>query len=892
MPFRYFFKFFLVDIVSFFILFLWALPVDASSNYLDLQYEIDATVSAQEVQGTAMVSFRYQGEAEQDSFLFLLYPNRYETIAPEINDLNYFRIYPTGFNPGSMTVEVNTGRIRRLPREEFPGHAFASWTPEEPVEPGELVQVKMSFHTRIPEKFGTFGAWRRVMLVSGGWYPMLVNDQDVQDWSYQRLLLLANYKVTLSAPKESWVILDDQVFSPGVGIDAPDNASERLVVVDAKNRSGMFLCLAKRLVEYRRDGIRLLLLKRDLKRARRVLDVMEDVRNWLSLRGIALPDKDVVILEGYLTRELTFGRATLPVVSFRTYKLWTPLKRYHDLHVARAYLVGALREKISSRELPGDGLWIQEGIGWELAELYMSQKGSPRDPRDYLRHLSWISAVDMVLYGERFPFVAEYYGNFYWSDPLRDDVSRYGHQTFNGHVAFEKLKDLIGVARVEELINHYLKSEEGSGGLEVVAESVAQRDLDAFFRQWRSSPPHVNYRVEGFESVPDEDRWNTKIAVKRVGDLVDGPVEVEVRAGPEQKILEWNPEGGTELIEVESVNPVESVQLDPRGRLWEQVRWDNQEPRAWKWVLQYFYLDVDFKIGKPSAGAGFEFQRTWDPRNELDTRFFWTQESKGGAVGYVRSFGPPTWYRGLLHRFGAFLVVERLNNDFARNGVNVIPGFDPNASEVDMSLGLDLGYRYDSRLDFRWPQHGSRASFWVEGGVGLPNRTSPYFLWSSHLVHLIPFTPRSVLALQSKAGAFFATHPRGVPLPKLFFMGGIQDLRGMSEPEVVGPARLLFSAEWRWYLLRHLDWNFWFLRVRGLQPSFFVDAGTVTPGALVIPSLKQWYSDAGLALRTHFDFLGVRPMVLRIDLAQRTDTYLRDQGVADVRLYLGMGQSF
>jgi hypothetical protein len=141
-------------------------------------------------------------------------------------------------------------------------------------------------------------------------------------------------------------------------------------------------------------------------------------------------------------------------------------------------------------------------------------------------------------------------------------------------------------------------------------------------------------------------------------------------------------------------------------------------------------------------------------------------------------------------------------------------------------------------------------------------------------------------------GSFIFTSPQGVPLPKLFFIGGISDLRGMSEPEVVGPSRVLFSAEWRWLAIRNMDLDLWLIRIRGLQPVFFADTGFLSHRATEVPVWDDWFSDVGLALRTHFDAFGVRPMLFRLDLAQRIDPCFTGPCKADVRLYLGLGQSF
>lgn len=842
------------------------------------RYFIDATIDGRTIAGTVRIELDVpEGDTVRDVML-RLYPNRYLEALPGVNDINFVRVYPRRFEPAG--IEVDQDDIVWLDEAGFAPRTLVRVPLPDPVAGGSTAHVEIKFETEIPEKFGTFGSFDSVLFANGGWYPALVARRDGQ-WRPHDRLPEADYDVIVRGERDKYLFVDDQIFDPGRSESTHVTVRTAYLFVGVTGDIHRHVDGRHAVVQVDRGGRKL---------ANRQLEVWHDAREWYSELLSEPVNEPVTVYELPMPRQLVFHDAPVPVVTDRIYRVSPPLRRYHDLHSARAYFDGVIADRVHERESdPVERLWVREGVADVLADSFWHENGGLKDPRSYVRTLSWMPAVDLVLYSARFPFVHEYYGNYFWTDPLRDDPTLYGNRRPSGRVLLEKLRDRIGTDALIALIATYLTSDRTLR--EVIAEET-DVDVDELYQHWRSPLVPVNYSVNAMDVQKAEKGWNVKVDLERDGPAQGDPVDVRIKTRKGNEEVVWEPTSDEESIEVHTRGKPKRVVVDPGARMLEPVKWDNRMPREWKFVLQYAYVDFDFKIQEASAAAGLEFQRTWDPSNEVDISTFVTQESLGAHVGYVRSFGRESWYRGLLHRLGVSLLAERLDKAFAKDGLHVIPGFDPLESEVDASLGLLASYRYDDRVDWRWPRNGKRFSIAVEAGTGLPVRAQPYLRWSSRFVYQRALGDNHVVAGQVKAGSFLFTPPRGIPLPKLFFIGGVDNLRGMSEPEVVGPARFLVSGEYRWFAIRNLDWDFWAWRVRGFQPTVFADLGYVSADVGTVPAFEDWYSDVGLAMRVHFDMLGVRPMLLRIDFAQRIDTCFDGNCGVDVRFYLGLGQSF
>ena len=153
---------------------------------LSRKYEVEADFRAFE---TGTVSVRVEAEIRNESdrpideLLWVLFPNRFRTELPNLNDLNYRRIYADGFSPGG--IEIEDLRVGSRPAKMEPASAdgVPSGTLErlrlpESLAPKAIVTISIRYRLQIPKKYGSFGRYRGRLTMSGGWVPYVASFRD------------------------------------------------------------------------------------------------------------------------------------------------------------------------------------------------------------------------------------------------------------------------------------------------------------------------------------------------------------------------------------------------------------------------------------------------------------------------------------------------------------------------------------------------------------------------------------------------------------------------------------------------------------------------------------------------------------------------------------------
>ncbi len=864
-----------------------------------VRYRIEARVDGPEIRGRTEIEIDPPPDAPIEDVVLFLFPNLLSERLHGENSKSFYTIHPARFEAGGMELLALEGEdgtplpFAGVDVDRPDGHGGRVPLPSMiavraalPLPATTTVRLRAEFRVRVPVRFGTFSWYRNDLLVNNGWFPLVAGRGADGRWDLSADLPRADVSLRLDVDDDRWAVVDGTVHPPAAGRAAIAHAT--------RSRSGVMLLVADRLHRRERDGVVLLSPTPPKSYEERILEVASKARRSLVQRGLLREDAPPVTLyEAPLTRELVFHDAPTGLLSSRIYRVFPPMRRYHDLHVARAAIAASMREAVYAGEPGADAGWVLDAVTWYLARAWASTTyGELRDVREYARPLSFLPAVDLVLYTPDFPFFAEYYDNRFFTDLLRDDASRFNHLRPNGRVAYDKLVDLSGTVEASRAMWAYLRGLPAGEGFRATVERELDRDLGWFFDQWRAPLPSVNYVLRSVTTrrAPDG-TWISTVGLAREGDAIAEPVRVQAIAPGADARVTWNSDEGAGELQLTTARRPLAIELDPNGRLIETDRRDNRIPPVWRLLLHYAYVDYEFKLNTIDAGFSVQVERSNDLRNQIDVVGFRRQQSTGAALGYIRSAGRFTYYRGLLHRLGFYLLAEDLETRYAREGLHVVPGFDPEISRVDSTLGVVAAYRYDSRDDWRFSRRGTRFYAGIEAGTSLDERLDVYRLASAEVVHQKRLSDNNVLALQLKAGTFLATDPAAVPLSKLFYLGGIEDVRGISAPEIVGPTKFLVGAEWRHYWLHDLDLNFYVERMRGLQGVLFVDSGFIAPRLGDVPALPRWVTSVGYGFREHYDFLGVRPMVFRLDLAQRIDDLART-GKPDLRLYIGAGQSF
>lgn len=873
-----------------------------------VRYRIEASVDRNVVTGTARIEIDPVGAAKMDEVVLFLFPNLLSERLPGENAKSFYTIHPHRFRKGGMQlVSLQDAEGNDLPwtgveMERPDGRGGAHRLPEGtairatlPASAEGTVTVVARFVTTVPERFGTFSWYREELLLNGGWHPLAAPRDEAGRWDVGGTLPRADFDVVIDVPRDRWVVLDKVVSDAERKTAA---APRRTVETTVESRPGVVLLVSDRLLESEHPAedpdVELFQPRRARVYGKRERRIGSQACVFLEERGLREAGAEpVTMLESALSRELTFHDVPVALISRRTYRVFPPMRKYHDVHVARGVIAAAMRDRVYELEPGEDAGWVLDAVAWYLAKRWEAQKFEGlRDVRDYAKPLAFIPAVNLVLNTPDFPFAAEYYDTWYFTDVVRDDPSRFNHLRPNGRVVYEKLVDRLGPETAAALMEEYLRASPEDGGFRAVATREAKRDLESLFEVWRAPLPRVNYRLRKVktERLPTGG-WASRFTMEREGDPVEEPVSLRALAKGGHGRGVWNPGTDPDTVLVMTKEEPRGWEVDWRNRLIETERRDNRVPPVWQFLLQYFYVDYEFKLNRAEGGFAFQFERSNDLRTQIEMVGFTRQQSAGAAIGYVKSTGRATNYRGLLHRFGFFVLAEDLSENFGTTTRGAVPGFDPAASKVDQTAGLQINYRYDDREDWRFPRTGTRVFAAIESGTGLQGSTEIYNLAQIEATRLVRLSDNNVLALQGKAGTFFATDAANVPLSKLFYLGGTEDVRGISAPDIVGPTKTVLSAEWRHYWLHDIDWDFYIERMRGLQGSLFVDTGYISARPGDAPPINDWVTSVGYGFREHYDFLGVRPMLLRFDIAQRVDNLDRTKK-ADLRFYIGAGQSF
>lgn len=750
------------------------------------------------------------------------------------------------------------------------------------------VTLHARFHVHVPERLGNFAWYRDELFLNGGWYPMVAPRDPAGRWDVNGTLPRSDADVTIDAPGDRWVVLEREVAPPS---SEPRHAITARVAA----RPTVMLIVAKTLHRKTREDLLLLAPDAAGFYARRILAASGRAVDFLGRHGYVDPAAPPrMIHEAPLSRELVFHDAPIALVSRRIYRLFAPLRKYEDVHVARAEIAAEMRDRVYELEPGDDASWVLDAVAWHLSHEWQREQRTIKDVRTYVRPFAFIPAVDVVLNRPDFPFAAEFYDNFYYTDHVRDDVTRFNHSRPNGRVAWEKLVDLVGPEAAVRAMEAYLRGTGADGGFRRVAARETGRDLEAFFEQWRAPLPLVNYKLRRVAARENADgTWTSTLSLVREGDPVDEPVPYRVgMARGRFKDGTWDSSAGSGTFDVVTTKEPTRWTIDPGSRLRETSLADNRIPPGWRTLLQYAFVDYEFKLNRADMAAGFTFERRNDLRNEIVADIFYNQQSTGGDIGFSHSAGQFSYYRGLVHRFGAVVVGQHLDKSFGKNGLHVVPGFDPTLSDVHDTSSLQFFYRYDSRPDWRFPRRGARFYAVLETGRSIRGRLATFHLANLEGVKIVRLSDNNVVAFQAKGGTFFGTVPADVPLSKLFYLGGIDDVRGISAPDVIGPARFVASAEWRHFLLHDLDWNFYVERMRMLQGSLFIDSGYIAPRTFDVPPVANWVTSVGYGLREFYDLFGVRPQILRVEVAQRVDNQVLQRPKLDIRFYVGAGQAF
>lgn len=801
------------------LIFLLLIPISAEAN---IKYSIDASFEPEK--GIIYGVLHARLNEEKEPFL-LLYPNIYLNEGPPES-------YPRRFDPGSMSIlsitdgENNPLELRPLSSSEF--RVQSSELSDKP-----LSVVRVEFLTKIPEKLGLFGHHEGIITLQGGWHPIFSGSSEGEIPS-------SDYKVSITIP------LPYNILHSGVRIKNEDYMDKRIIEFESEDVKSPTVVISKRFVSTETTigdiPFEFYFLKSDewyIEMATEILRLAADFfkRNFPEYRM-----DTVRIGEVYLYSDMVVAGEDVILINNRFFKVYPYLRRFHERQLVKALYI------IYWRKILRDEDWVSEGMAEYSTELYLQERYPERPNLEKtIRPLSFIPAVDHIIYSPRLPFRRVYF----FTEGLegsREDIRLFNNRRFEGGGVFSKLRNLIGEERFKEVIKEYIRSHRA---FRKISENVSQRALDWFYYQWLKEIPTADYYLKDIKREEDGDLFLTEITVGKWGKAIE-PVELYTRdAEDNEDITIWDGEGEEFIMKRYTRSPIRVIEIDPEKRLEDYNRYNNRIPQRWKWLLNRFRLSYDFQIGTVEGDILISFQRLYDLNNRFLFNYYHRFELDGIRIGYDYRWGNKSIYISL--------GMERLSGEFARFGGRYL-------------LSPILTYRH--------------------GGIEIGFETSSENLGSDYSYQRLQLTAIKEFRIANKESialrAILGQSDGKMPEHKLFFLGGILGARGFSKAEDRGENIALFTGEYRFPIIYDLDKDFFdLLTVHALQIALFADTGMVSDKRDTF-RLQEYKHDIGIGFRFHSNLFGIYPGIGRVDIAMPVGPDVRHR----LTFYLSIGQSF
>jgi hypothetical protein len=842
--------------------------------------------------GTVAIELENVSAKALDAIELWNFPARLGKMPNGVEEHNFYWLYPRTFSPGSMAVSevtVDGAPARAEPADATPaGKGTLLRIPlSRPLPPGGHARVTARFATSVPRRFGAFGCVDGGCTLAGGFYPMPVQLGE-GGWDESAPPARVELDARVSAPAGLTVIVNG---APSPAVHVADAAYA--VVRVEPGLGARTLAHRGTFVTYFSHagppppetpaGKAAPYLSEDI--AQLVLDTVRDALETLAELGIQLPENTrLSLIEAPLRVELADPHSGDLLVSDQVFRL-TPAPRFRKFHafqLVRAVYAALLERALAAREQPDDLAWSPDvGASWMVDYYTVRGYHEAEFAQDVMKWVAFIPAVDRILYAPKIQFAPAYFNTLDDPDPTRDHMLRFANLRPRGKTIHEKLRDRIGDAGVARVVR---ATWQGTPLRAAVADEEAALAIPppipdrAFFAQWLGPYPEVDYRFELLETKRRSDGRGQVHTVRMWKRGANPPVEpVELRVtewGGKRHDLKWDGQGAETRLTVETERSIQSIELDPRGRLLERItgenddlRLDDRSPARIKFLYNNFGALINFQNLSLDLSLDFSLSRILDVKNSTRIGLYHSAATQiGGILGYSRSFGEMITPARLAWAAGLTLVVARLDPTFGL-GPHKLP-------EPGTRFTLSTGLAY-SDVVFSWDPHRG-TYFGVSGSWSVTvhdnGQVGQNVGVGVALDHYEPIAAGHQLAFEvAAAGVFGDLH-----FPSQMTAAGAPNyLRGYEPDELLGRWRATARAEWRHSFVRDLNWNFFHvLYLRGVSGGVFAESGvvsdcdaTATNGGGYGIGPDSLFADVGYSLRFHEDWFGVSQTLMNIDVA-------------------------
>lgn len=868
-----------------------------------VRYEVRAEITDDVLTITTDVRVRAAGES---SLRFWLYADRLAEPPEAMDDLSAQWVYPREIDRAPVSVDsvtidgVPARWERRQPTEDAKrdrAGADVLVFGEAPLD-GE-VTVRLVTHQRVPERFGRLGRTPGRIALLGPWYPLLVDDHR---WAFE-----VPHQVAIAFD-------DDRKVTSGIGMRERDGAwrgegrvpyvplvamDERYVASETLRTPGgtpfhLHVIAPYSLYRSPPPSANPTAGLRDLARidvTERVAGVVQGALQTMAMAGIEPARRTLRVVLSPSRTELAATAPGLVLISDRIYELfpYDDLTALHDRVLARVVFRSLLEPVVGPREPLDDRDWAVDLRAVLLTDLdTLRRSGELQTARDLIDWAGFHPSIDQLLYAPQIAFVDTYFGTVAEPERFGEDPVRSRRPRARGRRILEHGRDRLDADAFRQLAARLLRSERPARPL-LEQAGIDQETLEL----WLRSPGlEVNYRLGAIRSERRGEGWVHHVEVVREG--ADRPEPVMVRVIDESGNTAegtWDGVGERGTVAIETPAERSQVLVDPNRRLPQSAAVAEGHPQADDAevlpfrppILQALNLAASGTEGNIIGLVDFVVRRQYDLERTWGMRLATGPRATGGLLRYTQLFGRKRDGNNRIGAATAGLTFDRLHGGFSDTG------------EGGWRTGVLVSAGYSTLRYFLDPHRGSRLVGALQYGfVARDDGTYTHTVAPSLRGNLtLPIGLRNVLTLVADVSWVF-----GDPLPsERPGLGGRFLLRGYQSDELIGEGRAFVVAEHRFTptLFSDLDIDvFHLVWIRRLQLAVFAGAGLVYGSdGLDDTDPLRFGAEVGGGIRLHFEWAGVQPGVLALDVARPLIRSAEASAVrAPVTLIFGFEQYF
>ncbi|MCA9600726.1 MAG: hypothetical protein KC417_01805 [Myxococcales bacterium] len=846
--------------------------VGEAHAYQPLEYVVHARVDTARSVVDADVTIDVSVEPTDRNVTLWLYADRLAATPRAMDERNSRWVFPGevslgGVDVGVVRVDGHEVRAQRSATMDAYAQrrrdaAGADLIIPLPPHKADRVRIELRMRLVVPARFGRLGRVGDQWTLVAPWYPLVVSG-DTYDFRVP-------HRLTVESTETLDFVVAGAPVKPGqetgrVATFLPLVAAPSLVRRSATTELGTHTIVSDAPLHEppapRAKGLDRLESFEAIDVRARLGEATRDVRRTAASMALPMATAPVTYVIAPLRVELAASVPGMVVVSDHAYQIFPlrEVREFHQLVVRRALFRALFADNPASSDPPEDRPWADDLRAVVLTDLDVARRNGHRyRPDELVGFAAFHPAIDQLLYAPQVSFLDVYFGVVDEPDPFRDDPARARRVESRGRRILEGARDVLSREAFNAFSTGLARDDRSVRAALTAAAPDASQRLD----DWVASARYrVNYKLGAVTSSRRKDGYHHRIEVLRQGALRHEPVEVEVEDDDGNvEVLRWDEPKARVVLEATTRAPLSNVRIDPRGRLPQSSALTPGHPRGdddlslpWRPpLLRSFGLNILASQHDFSGFVNFAMRRKYDIDHVFDFTLSRDPQSTGGIVRYIQGFGPKVHDNARSAAASAGLRLDRIHaGSFVGEGGAWRP-----------SLQLSVGT--DSRMYFLDPRRGSSLS--VSGRVGPVFRdtgetkvTGSFGVRGSHTV---PIGLRNATVFVAGGGTTFgdalAAENQG--------LGGRFVLRGYETTEILARAAVFGVVEHRWTALADLSVNLLHLAwLREIQLAGFAGGG------LAFQTLEgeavRGAAEVGGGIRFHFEYAGVQPGVLAVDVA-------------------------